>query len=101
VAHTCNPSYSKGRDQEDHGSKPAWANSSWDPLLKKPFTKRAGGVAQAVGPEFKSQYHKKKKRNSEYCQVTDNFNCLNKNISISIQKNQAECEVMLDKLKDF
>jgi hypothetical protein len=24
----CNPSYSGGRDQEDHGSKPAWANGS-------------------------------------------------------------------------
>jgi hypothetical protein len=23
VAHACNPSYSGGRDQEDHGSKPA------------------------------------------------------------------------------
>jgi hypothetical protein len=27
VAHTCNPSYSGGRDQEDHSLKPAWANS--------------------------------------------------------------------------
>jgi hypothetical protein len=35
VAHTCNPSYSKGRDQEDHGSQPAWANSSRDTILKK------------------------------------------------------------------
>jgi hypothetical protein len=26
VAHTCNPSYSGGRDQEDCSSKPAWAN---------------------------------------------------------------------------
>jgi hypothetical protein len=24
VAHTCNPSYSGGRDQGDSGSKPAW-----------------------------------------------------------------------------
>jgi hypothetical protein len=45
VAHTCNPSYSGGRDQEDRGSKPTQINSSQDPLLKKPFTKRAGGVA--------------------------------------------------------
>jgi hypothetical protein len=36
VAHTCNPSYSGNRDQEDHGSKPAQANSSWDPILKNP-----------------------------------------------------------------
>jgi hypothetical protein len=27
---------------------------------KKPFTKRAGGVAHSVGPEFISQYCKKK-----------------------------------------
>jgi hypothetical protein len=36
-----------------------WANSSRDPILKKPFTKKTGGVAQGVGPEFKPQYHKK------------------------------------------
>jgi hypothetical protein len=34
VAHVCNPSYSGGRDQEDHGSKPAGANSSTRPYLK-------------------------------------------------------------------
>jgi hypothetical protein len=28
VAHTCNSSYLGGRDQEDHGTRPAWANSS-------------------------------------------------------------------------
>jgi hypothetical protein len=28
VSCTCNPSYSGGRDQEDQGSKLAWANSS-------------------------------------------------------------------------
>jgi hypothetical protein len=39
VTHTCNPSYSDDRDQEDCGSKPARANSSVRPYLKKPFTK--------------------------------------------------------------
>jgi hypothetical protein len=39
LAHACNPSYSGGRDQEDCGSKPAWANSSARPYLKKSFTK--------------------------------------------------------------
>jgi hypothetical protein len=39
VAHTCNPSYSGGRDQEDHSSKPAQANSSQDPISKIPITK--------------------------------------------------------------
>jgi hypothetical protein len=32
---------------------------------KKPSQKRDGRVAQGVGPEFKPQYHKKKKRKSE------------------------------------
>jgi hypothetical protein len=31
VAHACDPSYSGGRDQENHGSKLALAKSSWDP----------------------------------------------------------------------
>jgi hypothetical protein len=37
VAHTCNPTYSKGRDQVDGSSKPAWENSSTRPYLEKPF----------------------------------------------------------------
>jgi hypothetical protein len=40
VAHAYNSSYSGGRDQEDCGSKPAWTNSSQDPISKKSFTKR-------------------------------------------------------------
>jgi hypothetical protein len=40
VAHTCNPSYSGGRDQEDQGLKTAQANSSRDPILKKTITKK-------------------------------------------------------------
>jgi hypothetical protein len=61
VAHVYNPSYSGGREQEDGDSKSAWANSSQDPILKKKniTKKRAGGVAQGVGSEFKQ---KKKKR---------------------------------------
>jgi hypothetical protein len=33
-ADACHPCYSGGRDQEDHGSKPAQANSSGDPIWK-------------------------------------------------------------------
>jgi hypothetical protein len=40
VAHTCNLSYSGGKEQEDRGSKPAQENSSQDPVLKKPFRKK-------------------------------------------------------------
>jgi hypothetical protein len=39
MAHACNPSYSGGRDQEDQGLKPAWANSLKDPILKNPSEK--------------------------------------------------------------
>jgi hypothetical protein len=46
VAHTCNPTYSGGRNQEDCGLKPAQANSSQDPILKKPFTKK--GVVERL-----------------------------------------------------
>jgi hypothetical protein len=49
VTYTCNLSYSGGRGQKDHSSKPAWANSSWDPISKHPtHKKRAGSVAQMV-----------------------------------------------------
>jgi hypothetical protein len=58
------PNYSGGRDQEDHGSKPAWANSSMKPYLEKNLHKK--GLVEwlkVVGPEFKPQYppHTKKK----------------------------------------
>jgi hypothetical protein len=63
MVHICNPSYSEGRDQEDSGSKSAWANSSRDPILEKPITKnRTGGAAQGEDPEFKPQHWEKKKR---------------------------------------
>jgi hypothetical protein len=42
--------------------KPAQTNSSRDPILKKPITKKwTVGVAQNIGPEFKPQHCKKKK----------------------------------------
>jgi hypothetical protein len=34
VAHGCNPSYPGSRDQEDHGSKPAWASKFMRPYLE-------------------------------------------------------------------
>jgi uncharacterized membrane protein YoaT (DUF817 family) len=39
VAHICNPGYLGGRDEEDCGSRPAWANSSGRSYPEKPFTK--------------------------------------------------------------
>jgi hypothetical protein len=63
VAHICNPSCSEDRDLEDHDSKPAQANSWQDPIsttTKKKSQKRAGEVAQGVGPDFKRKHHIKK-----------------------------------------
>jgi hypothetical protein len=55
VAHTCNPIYSGGRDQEDRSSKPAW--TVCQALSRKTLHKNKGGrVAQGEGPEFKPQY---------------------------------------------
>jgi hypothetical protein len=65
VAHVCNPSYSGGRDQEDQGSKPAWANSWRDPMSKNPSQKRAGGVPQGVDPVTS----KKKKKRQMWCDI--------------------------------
>jgi hypothetical protein len=53
VAHTCNPSYSGGRDQEDHSLKPALANSSETLSQKKKkkknsTQKRAGCLASVM-----------------------------------------------------
>jgi hypothetical protein len=45
--------------------KPARANSYRDPITKKKkkiSQKRTGGVAQGIGPEFKSQYQKEEKK---------------------------------------
>jgi hypothetical protein len=66
LAHACNPTYSGRRDQEDRGSKTAQANSSRDPILKNPSQKRAGGMVQDAGPEFKSQYRTQTKQNKTH-----------------------------------
>jgi hypothetical protein len=44
VAPACNPSKSGGRDQKGSGLKPAWANSSQDPMLKTPNTVKGRGL---------------------------------------------------------
>jgi hypothetical protein len=76
VAYACNPSYPGGRNQDDCGSNPAQAYSSVRPYLeKKPSQKRAGGVAQGVGPEFKPWYCKKKLKKGSLSYKCPNKNC--------------------------
>jgi hypothetical protein len=74
VAHAYNPSYSGGRDQEDWGSKSDQANSSTRSYLKKSLHKRkkkkkAGGVTQGIGPEFKPSTAKKKEKSWPECRI--------------------------------
>jgi hypothetical protein len=40
VAHAYNPSYSGGRGEENHGSKPARQIVPREPILKNPITKK-------------------------------------------------------------
>jgi hypothetical protein len=68
VAHVCNPSYLEHWNWKDPGSRPAWTNSSQDPISKITRTKRTGDAAQAVqgrfamlSPEFKLQSNNNKK----------------------------------------
>jgi hypothetical protein len=60
VAHTYNPNSSGGRDQEDHSSKPAWANCSRDPISKNLHKKELVEWLKGVSPEFKPQCHQKR-----------------------------------------
>jgi hypothetical protein len=55
VAHSCNLSYSGSRNQEDCGLRPVQAEFIRPYLQKAHYKKRAGRVAQGVGPEFKFQ----------------------------------------------
>jgi hypothetical protein len=56
VAQTYNLSYSGGRDQKNYSLKPAWANSSWNPILKKLITKKDWWSGSRYRPVFKPQY---------------------------------------------
>jgi hypothetical protein len=65
-------SYSEGRVQEYLSSKSTKANSLWDTISKKkkkkkPSQKRADGLAQGGGPEYKCQYWKKKVPSKKKC----------------------------------
>jgi hypothetical protein len=63
VAGTYNSSYSGGRDQRVKVRSQPGQIVHETLSQKKPSQKRAGGVAQGVGPEFKLQYSKINKIN--------------------------------------
>jgi hypothetical protein len=83
VVHACNPSYSKGRDQEICGSKPILDKLFKRPYLEKnPSQERAGGVAQGVDPEFKTQYQNTQIYNNN---VNKNFGLLYKILNLHVR----------------
>jgi hypothetical protein len=81
VAHACNPSYSGGRNQEDRGSKPSWANSLQDCILKieKKGKKKkdwwSGSRCRALSsnPSTGKKKKKKKERNTVFFKTMDLF----------------------------
>jgi hypothetical protein len=87
LAHACNPS--------SGGSKPSWTNSLQDPMSKKKSQKRAGGVAQGVGSEFKPQYCKKKKSTQMKCTISHRnvkWDCLGVRKSVWGECEKRGCE---------
>jgi hypothetical protein len=75
VAHAYNPAYSGGTDQEDHGSKPAQANSSRDPISKIPNTKQgwwidsSGRASMRPWVQTPAPQKKKKKKDTYTCLI--------------------------------
>jgi hypothetical protein len=67
-----------------------WAISSRDPISekKKHHKKRAGGVAQGVGPEFKPHYWKNKQTNlgSKMKELVSSMYFHNNNLPLSNSK---------------
>jgi hypothetical protein len=61
VAQACNPIYSRGRDQEDRGSKPAKLITPKQKKKKKKKSQKGLVEWLSVGLEFKHQYRKNKK----------------------------------------
>jgi hypothetical protein len=64
LAHACNPNYSGGREQKDPSLNNLAAGQKFRETLsrKKSITKKAGGVVQGIGPEFKPHYCKTNKQ---------------------------------------
>jgi hypothetical protein len=53
VAHAFNPNYLGGWDEEDGDSRPAWANSPWDPHIQNKQSKmnwRYGFASSNLSP---------------------------------------------------
>jgi hypothetical protein len=62
--HVYNPSYSGGRDLEDGCLKTAWANSLWDPILKKLITRKGWWSGSRYRPWVQNPVsHAQKKKN--------------------------------------
>jgi hypothetical protein len=63
-----------------------------DPISKVPDTKRAGGVAQAVGPEFKPWYCKKKKKREREREGRGDYGTKNKDRTVTLPSSAVDLE---------
>jgi hypothetical protein len=86
VTRTCNPRYWGGRDQKkDGGLKPAWENSSQDPILKNKSQKKSWWSGSRCRPWVWSPTpHTQKKKNYTY-----NYNTL----FFEVQKSTNICSL--------
>jgi hypothetical protein len=100
VAHTCNPSYSRGRDQEDPGSKSTWANSSWDSVSKKkkkdPSQKKGWQSGSRCRPWVQTPVPKKKREweNKKRDMIPVDGSMHNLPALISVKKKTGVCLVV-------
>jgi hypothetical protein len=87
----CNPSYSGGRNQEDCGSKPTWANSRETLSRKKLLQKRAGEWLQVEALSSSPSTPKQQQQNFRDTQANHNLN--KQNINSSLQNFQIKIQV--------
>jgi hypothetical protein len=66
VTHACNPIYSGGKIKRISVQSQPRQIVQGTLSQKKSFAKRAGGVAQGVGPEFRPQCQQKTKRKNPW-----------------------------------
>jgi hypothetical protein len=71
VAHTYNTNNSAGIDQEDLGSKSAWANNLQDPILKKTLQQKRASRVSRYRPCVQTPVPQKKKKKEKKFRISD------------------------------
>jgi hypothetical protein len=85
VAHTCNPSYSGGRHQEDYGLISVRANSLWDPISKKTHLKKRWWSDSRCRPWVQTPVWQREKKYYLAPTILPCHHCVNQNHVYNIQ----------------